>query len=51
MVSNARLLLPDPDTPVITVSVSRGSVMSKFFRLCSRAPRMMMLDSGIFDGF
>src|SRR3990167_3860432 len=38
MVSKARLDLPEPDKPVMTVKVLRG--ISKFMslRLCSRAP-------------
>src|SRR5262249_13854141 len=31
--------LPEPDRPVITTRLSRGSSTSTFFRLCSRAPR------------
>src|SRR5699024_10915344 len=43
MVSNARLDLPDPDSPVITMNFSRGRVRLTFFRLCSRAPLMTIL--------
>src|ERR1700757_3110646 len=43
MVSNAREDLPDPDRPVITVSLSRGMTTSTFLRLCSRAPRTWIL--------
>src|SRR4051812_17262889 len=39
MVSKARDDLPEPDSPVKTMSLSRGSSMPTFFRLCSRAPR------------
>src|SRR6476646_8403618 len=39
MVSKASDDLPEPDRPVMTVSVSRGISTSMFFRLCSRAPR------------
>src|SRR5215211_3393519 len=39
MVSNARLDLPEPDSPVITTRRSRGKATSTFLRLCSRAPR------------
>ena len=39
MVSKASEDLPEPDSPVITTSESRGKVTSTFFRLCSRAPR------------
>src|SRR4029450_2792325 len=40
MVSNASDDLPEPDSPVITTSWSRGISRSTFLRLCSRAPRM-----------
>src|SRR3954463_5956022 len=39
MVSKASDDLPDPLTPVITMSERGGSVTSTFFRLCVRAPR------------
>src|SRR3954468_17172944 len=42
MVSNASELLPDPDNPVRTTSLSRGMSMSMFLRLCSRAPRTLI---------
>src|SRR5918998_6805614 len=42
MVSNASELLPDPDNPVRTTSLSRGISMSIFLRLCSRAPRTLI---------
>src|SRR5215216_3505845 len=42
MVSNASELLPDPDNPVRTTSLSPGISMSMFLRLCSRAPRTLM---------
>ncbi len=42
MVSKASELLPEPDSPVITTSFSRGSSSVMFLRLCSRAPRMEM---------
>ena len=42
MVSNARLDLPEPDKPVITMSLSRGRSISTPLRLCSRAPRTLM---------
>ena len=45
MVSNANEDLPEPDRPVMTVSVSRGISTSTFFRLCSRAPRTEMFFS------
>src|SRR5215471_16186603 len=40
MVSNASDDLPEPDSPVITTSLSRGISTSMFLRLCSRAPLM-----------
>src|ERR1700755_311136 len=42
MVSKARDDLPEPDRPVNTTSLSRGISRSTFFRLCSRAPRMVI---------
>src|ERR1700712_5069666 len=42
MVSNASEDLPEPDSPVMTTSWSRGISMSMFLRLCSRAPRTWM---------
>src|SRR5437899_12879233 len=42
MVSKAREDLPDPLRPVMTTSLSRGISTSRFLRLCSRAPRMMI---------
>src|SRR5574341_530154 len=36
--------LPDPLTPVKTISCPAGRVRSTFFRLCVRAPRMMRAD-------
>jgi N-acyl-D-amino-acid deacylase len=39
MVSKARLDLPEPDRPVMTVRLSRGMSTSMPLRLCSRAPR------------
>src|SRR6266566_1784939 len=42
MVSNARLLFPEPLRPVITVRLSRGISTSMPLRLCSRAPRTEM---------
>src|SRR5712692_7562380 len=38
MVSKARLDLPEPDSPVTTMSLSRGISTVIFFRLCTRAP-------------
>src|SRR5665647_565101 len=43
MVSKASDDLPEPDRPVNTTSSSRGIETSMFLRLCSRAPRMVML--------
>src|SRR6185437_8358557 len=42
MVSKASEDLPEPDSPVMTTSCSRGRSSETFFRLCSRAPRMEM---------
>src|SRR6185437_7769008 len=42
MVSKASEDLPEPDRPVNTTSLSRGISKSMFFRLCSRAPRMVI---------
>ncbi len=39
IVSKARELLPEPETPVRTTRRSRGISTSRFLRLCSRAPR------------
>src|SRR6266545_6198889 len=47
MVSKARLLLPLPDSPVITIRRSRGISTSRFLRLCSRAPRTTIRSEGI----
>src|SRR5262249_41057579 len=38
MVSNARLDLPDPESPVTTMRRSRGISSETFLRLCTRAP-------------
>src|ERR1700704_2151722 len=38
MVSKAKLDLPEPDSPVTTISLSRGISTDMFFRLCTRAP-------------
>src|SRR5438552_2791291 len=40
MVSKARDDFPEPDSPVRTISLSRGISTSMFLRLCSRAPLM-----------
>src|SRR6476620_1754393 len=42
MVSKASEDLPEPDRPVNTASLSRGISTSMFFRLCSRAPRIVI---------
>src|SRR5207245_10977869 len=47
MVSNASDDLPDPDSPVKTISLSRGMDRVTFLRLCSRAPRMVIWSVGI----
>src|SRR6185503_12174586 len=47
MVSNASDDFPDPDSPVMTVSLSRGMETSMFLRLCSRAPRTNSASSAI----
>src|ERR1044071_10257060 len=39
IVSKARLDLPDPDSPVNTISESLGKSSDTSLRLCSRAPR------------
>ena len=41
--SKARDDLPEPEMPVNTMSRSRGSSRSTFFRLCSRAPRTVIV--------
>src|SRR5512138_827123 len=59
MVSKASEDLPEPDTPVITTSRSRGISRSIDCRLCSRAPRMrivsvdtlaLLLGKGVAEG-
>src|SRR3989339_138437 len=47
--SKARVDLPEPLTPVITMNRLRGSSRSIFLRLCSRAPRIMILWTGMAD--
>src|SRR5579871_4008221 len=47
MVSNAREDFPEPDSPVMTTSLSRGIETSTFFRLCSRAPRTRISRDGL----
>src|SRR5210317_844505 len=48
MVSKARVLLPEPETPVITTSRSRGISTSMHFRLCSQAPLITILSTMVF---
>src|SRR5215469_9086906 len=48
MVSKASEDLPDPETPVTTVRVLWGIEKSMFLRLCTRAPRTVMLSLDIF---
>src|SRR5579871_4083049 len=43
MVSNARLDLPEPESPVTTTSLSRGISTEMFLRLCTRAPCTKMV--------
>ena len=38
MVSNAKLDLPEPESPVITTNLSRGIRNETFCNVCSRAP-------------
>src|SRR6266542_5062484 len=47
MVSKASDDLPEPDSPVKTTSLSRGMDRVTFFRLCSRAPRIVIWSVGI----
>src|SRR4029077_15466391 len=42
IVSKASDDLPDPETPVMTTNLLRGTTTSMFLGLCSRAPRMTM---------
>jgi hypothetical protein len=39
--------LPEPDSPVITIRLSRGRSISMFLRLCVRAPRMRIVSIGM----
>src|SRR5947208_12583869 len=53
MVSKAREDLPDPESPVNTMSASRGSSRCTSFTLCSLAPRMtrwLAADSALVGG-
>src|SRR3990172_357831 len=47
MVSKAREDLPEPERPVITVNELRGISRLMFFRLCWRAPRIVIFVSPI----
>ncbi len=52
MVSNARLDLPEPDSPVTTMSLSRGISTEMFLRLCTRAPcTAMVVRAAALDAF
>src|ERR1043165_1069702 len=51
MVSKASDDLPDPETPVTTVSALCGTSKSMFLRLCTRAPRTTMLSLSCAPGF
>src|SRR5438552_350594 len=46
MVSNARLDLPEPESPVTTIRLSRASSSDTFFRLWTRAPCTAMVVRG-----
>ena len=45
-VSNASVDLPEPDKPVITTSLFLGITTSMFFKLCNRAPLIIILCFG-----
>src|SRR4051812_39440788 len=47
MVSNANDDLPEPESPVNTMSLSRGSSSEMLRRLCSRAPRIVMVSATV----
>ena len=47
MVSKAKEDFPEPLNPVITINLSRGSSISMFFRLCTRAPWILMMFFGV----
>src|SRR6185369_6572631 len=47
MVSNARLDLPEPESPVTTVKRLRGNSTLTSFRLCCRAPRTVIFSIAI----
>src|SRR6266540_835777 len=46
MVSKARLDLPEPERPVTTMRLLRGSSTEMFFKLCTRAPWTAMVVRG-----
>src|SRR4051794_18736927 len=50
MVSKARLDLPEPDSPVITIRLSRGSSRDTFLRLWTRAPCTPMVVRAVIAG-
>ena len=41
--SNANEDLPEPDKPVITTNLFLGNVTSMLFKLCSLAPKILIL--------
>src|SRR5947209_7836353 len=45
MVSKASEDFPEPDRPVNTISLARGSFRATFLRLCSRAPRITSMSA------
>src|SRR5579885_2445590 len=47
MVSKAREDLPEPDRPVMTVRLLRGISRLMFFRLCWRAARIEIRETGM----
>ena len=47
MVSNASDDFPEPEIPVNTMSLSRGSSRSTLRRLCSRAPRIVIVSATV----
>src|ERR1700733_2409819 len=52
MVSNAKLDLPEPESPVTTMSLSRGISTEMFLRLWTRAPcTAMVVRAEALDGF
>src|SRR5580658_7722725 len=51
MVSKASEDLPEPESPVKTIRRSRGSSSETFFRLCSRAPRMVRVSAMVCRGY